>query len=137
MSEKKILLVDDVDYSRQLLRNNIITIANQGLLTQKQYNFFNANCASSALSLFSMQKPDLVFLDIELPDMSGLELLEKFKKTRPECIIIMVSANSTLSNVQTSLKAGASSFIVKPFTGDKILSALKLFEKHCQLAVPQ
>lgn len=131
MSEKKILLVDDVDYSRQLLRNNIMTIADQGLLKQRQYSFFNANCAASALSLFSMQKPDLVFLDIELPDVSGLELLVKFKKTRPECIIIMVSGNSTLENVQTSLKSGASSFIVKPFTGDKILSALKLFERHC------
>ncbi|WP_333606493.1 response regulator [Arsukibacterium sp.] len=133
MAEKKILLVDDVDYSRQLLRNNIIALSNEGQLKQRQYNFYNASCASNALSMFSMQKPDLIFLDIELPDCSGLDLLEKFKKSRPECIIIMVSANSTLENVQASLKAGASGFIVKPFTGDKILSALKLFERHCRI----
>ena len=79
-----------------------------------------------------MQPPDLVFLDIELPDSSGLELLKKFKQERPECFVAMISGFSTLENVQQSIAAGAATFIVKPFSGDKILSAMRLFEKRTQ-----
>lgn len=132
MREPKILLVDDVDYSRQLLRNNIMALCSSKLLKNSAYSFFNAHNASSALTMFSMQPPDLVFLDIDLPDSSGLELLKKFKQERPECFIAMISGFSTLENVQQSIAAGAATFIVKPFSGDKILSAMRLFEKRNQ-----
>ena len=132
MREPKILLVDDVDYSRQLLRNNIMALCSSKLLKNSAYSFFNAHNASSALTMFSMQPPDLVFLDIDLPDSSGLELLKKFKQERPECFVAMISGFSTLENVQQSIAAGAATFIVKPFSGDKILSAMRLFEKRNQ-----
>lgn len=130
MREPKILLVDDVDYSRQLLRNNIMALTNSRLLQHNTFNFFNAGTASAAVSLFNQQKPDLVFLDIELPDSSGLELLSRFKQERPDCLIAMISGQSTLQNVQQSIAKGAATFIVKPFSGDKILAAMRLFEKR-------
>ena len=130
MSEVKILLVDDVDYSRQLLRNNIMALADSKLLKSNNFNFFNAANAMTASSVFSLQQPAIVFLDIELPDSSGLELLTRFKQEKPDCFIAMVSGISTLENVQQSIKAGAATFIVKPFNGDKILAALRLFEKR-------
>ncbi|MGI5309411.1 response regulator [Rheinheimera sp. WS51] len=130
MREAKALLVDDIDYTRQLLRNNIMAIAKNAPLEVDSFQFFNANSAASAMSIFSLQSPDIIFLDIELPDGSGLDLLAKIKKVKPECFIIMVSANSTLENVQNSIKLGAATFIVKPFTGDKILAAMRLFSKH-------
>ena len=132
MREPKILLVDDVDYSRQLLRNNIMALTSSKLLKHSTFSFYNAHNASSALTIFKMQPPDLVFLDIELPDSSGLELLKKFKQERPECFVAMISGFSTLENVQQSIAAGAATFIVKPFSGDKILSAMRLFEKRSQ-----
>ncbi|MEO3679540.1 response regulator [Rheinheimera sp. FR7-31] len=130
MREPKILLVDDVDYSRQLLRNNIMALTNSRLLQHNTFNFFNSGTASAAVSLFNQQKPDLVFLDIELPDSSGLELLSRFKQERPDCFISMISGQSTLQNVQQSIAKGAATFIVKPFSGDKILAAMRLFEKR-------
>ncbi|GAB59336.1 response regulator [Rheinheimera nanhaiensis] len=130
MREPKILLVDDVDYSRQLLRNNIMALTHSRLLQHNTFNFFNAGTASAAVSLFNQQRPDLVFLDIELPDSSGLELLSRFKQERPDCFISMISGQSTLQNVQQSIAKGAATFIVKPFSGDKILAAMRLFEKR-------
>ncbi|MEE2024553.1 MULTISPECIES: response regulator [Alkalimonas] len=129
MAEHKILLVDDVDYTRQLLRNNIMAICQSGKVSHKSYTFFNASKAAAAMDLFSLQLPAIVFLDIELPDASGLELLKKFKALKPDCFIVMVSGVSTLDNVRQSMADGAASFIVKPFTGDKILAALRLYER--------
>lgn len=129
MSERKILLVDDVDYTRQLLRNNIMAIYDGNHLKRRNFSYFNAGKASAAMDLFSLQLPQIVFLDIELPDASGLELLKKFKALKPECFIVMVSANSTMENVKESISNGAATFIVKPFTGDKILAAMKLYER--------
>ncbi|MDP5190536.1 response regulator [Rheinheimera baltica] len=130
MLEPKILLVDDVDYSRQLLRNNIIALANEKLLHHNTFIFFNANCASSAQALFDLHQPDIVFLDIDLPDGSGIDVLKKFKISHPQCFIAMVSGESTLVNVKQCIEAGAATFIAKPFTGDKIQAALRLFEKR-------
>jgi len=134
MKDTKILLVDDIDYTRQLLRNNIMALASEGLLAHSNFNFFNANSTVSAMNMFSLQSPQIIFLDIELPDGSGLDLLSKIKAVRPNCFIVMVSANSTLENVQQSIKKGAASFIVKPFNGDKILAAMKLYEKTLHTA---
>lgn len=133
MSERKILLVDDVDYTRQLLRNNIMAIYSHSKLKPQKFTFFNANRASAAMDLFSLQLPAIVFLDIELPDASGLELLKKFKALKPDCFVVMVSGVSTLDNVKASISGGAATFIVKPFTGDKILAAMQLYERYSTL----
>lgn len=130
MRQPKILLVDDVDYSRQLLRNNIMALADTKLLQNRHFNFFNAGTATDANILFRLHQPDIVFLDIELPDQSGLELLAQFKQQRPACCIVMISGASTLENVTQSIKMGAATFIVKPFSGDKILAAMRLMEKQ-------
>ncbi|CAM3711711.1 response regulator [Rheinheimera salexigens] len=130
MQQAKILLVDDIDYTRQLLRNNIMSLAKSKTVAVDNFQFFNANSALSAMNIFSLQSPDIIFLDIELPDGSGLDLLAKIKRVKPDCFIVMVSANSTLENVQSSIKSGAATFIVKPFTGDKIMAAMRLYAKH-------
>ncbi len=128
--EQKILLVDDLDYNRQLLRNNLTALFSQHNLKYKAFSYFQAHNASSALLTFSQQNPDLVFLDIELPDGSGLELLKRFKEQKPDCFVVMVSGVSTLDNVKTSIASGAASFIVKPFTAHKILAVLKQFDRY-------
>lgn len=128
--EQKILLVDDLEYNRQLLRNNLTALFSREKLKYNAFSYFQAHNASSALLTFSQQLPDMVFLDIELPDGSGLELLNRFKEQKPDCFVVMVSGVSTLENVKTSIASGAASFIVKPFTADKILAVLKQFDRY-------
>lgn len=128
--EQKILLVDDLEYNRQLLRNNLTVLFSREKLKYKAFSYFQAHNASSALLTFSQQLPEMVFLDIELPDGSGLDLLKRFKEQKPDCFVVMVSGVSTLDNVKTSIASGAASFIVKPFTADKILAVLKQFNRY-------
>ncbi|NQZ08636.1 MAG: response regulator, partial [Algicola sp.] len=74
-------------------------------------------------------KPDLIFLDIELPDINGIEVLKRIKSKDPKSFVIMVSGESTIENVKGSLTNGAAGFIVKPFSAIKVSDALHNFEK--------
>jgi len=130
MSEQKVLLVDDQDYSRQLLRNNLTALVAQQKVQRHSFSYYQAHNATNALNVFSNQLPGLVFLDIEMPGGSGLELIQKFKQIKPDCFVVMVSGVSTLKNVKTSLEWGAASFLAKPFTGDKLIQVLKQYERH-------
>jgi len=112
-----VLIVDDVGAIRDLLRQML-----------HKLDFEDIDEASNgALMLAKLQHRhfDLVFLDIELPDEHGLALLKKIRNQYPETQIIMVSAHSTLSNVQQALEGGAAGFIVKPFNPKKIISVLE------------
>ena len=125
-----ILLVDDQESTRQLLQNNLAMLKEDTALYSVIWNYQHASTAGQAIKLFNQYQPALIFLDIELPDQSGLYLLEKFKDINKDCFVVMVSGVSTLENVRASIKSGASSFIVKPFTGEKILSVLKQYDKY-------
>lgn len=128
-TEKTILIVDDVDYTRQLLRNAILQIANNDELKCKRYKFVNASNGHDAFVKLEDHKPDLIFLDIELPDMNGIEILKTIKSKQPTAFIIMVSGESTIDNVKSSLLNGAAGFIVKPFSAIKVADAMKNYEK--------
>jgi two-component system chemotaxis response regulator CheY len=128
-NEKTVLIVDDVDYSRQLLRNAILAVCDQNKLSTKHFKIVNAANGMGALQKISETSPDLIFLDIELPDANGIELLKTIKADYPRTVVIMVSGQSTVNNVKAALISGASGFIVKPFSADKVLEALKSFER--------
>lgn len=130
--EWKILLVDDQDYSRQLLRNILMSVALEPKLVQRRYSFLQAASAAQAAYAFNLYRPDLVFLDIDLPDGNGLELLQKLKSSRKDCFMVMVSGVSTLDNVKSAISEGAASFVVKPFNGDKIYAVMQLFDKYIE-----
>ncbi|MFC4653728.1 MULTISPECIES: response regulator [Rheinheimera] len=124
-----VLLVDDQEFTRQLLQNNLTNLKFEARLEKYIWSYQHASTASQALKLFNLHQPKLVFLDIELPDQSGLILLRRFKEINPECFVVMVSGVSTLVNVKESISSGASSFIVKPFSGEKVLSVLNKFRQ--------
>jgi CheY-like chemotaxis protein len=71
-NEKTVLIVDDVDYSRQLLRNAILAVCDQNKLSTKHFKIVNAANGMGALQKISETSPDLIFLDIELPDANGI-----------------------------------------------------------------
>ncbi|MCJ8270839.1 MAG: response regulator, partial [Psychrosphaera sp.] len=111
-NEKTVLIVDDVDYSRQLLRNAILSVANNEKLKTKRFKFVNASNGTDTIAKIEQHKPDLIFLDIELPDINGIEVLKRIKSKDPKSFVIMVSGESTIENVKGSLTNGPAGFIV-------------------------
>ncbi len=81
------------------------------------------------LEKFRAIRPMITFLDIVMPKKSGLELLKELKAIDPNSIIIMVSSYITKQNIQEAKNSGASWFIMKPFTKEKLAEILTKFEK--------
>jgi len=128
--ETIVLIVDDVDYTRQLLRNAVLSVANSDQIKTKRFKFINASNGHDTFAKIEQFNPALIFLDIELPDMNGIEILKQIKAKNGKSCVIMVSGESTIDNVKNSLMSGAAGFIVKPFSAVKVSDALKNFEKR-------
>ena len=106
--KEKVLLVDDANFARK--------VACKSLKNGGFDNVIQATTAKEAMEMFEKENPDLVLLDITLPDNSDLTLLENLLKKRPNAKIIMTSAIGQDLIIEDSLKAGAKAFITKPFT---------------------
>lgn len=116
--DQKILVVDDARFARKVA---IKSLNNGGF-----DNIVQATTAEEARKVFKSENPDLVLLDITLPDNSDLTLLEWMINERPDAKIIMTSAIAQDLIVQDSIKAGAKAFIAKPFMEKEFLE--KIFE---------
>jgi two-component system chemotaxis response regulator CheY len=113
----KILIVDDNDLMRTLLR---------GILRSEHYQVIGeARNGLLALEFIERTKPDIVFLDVMMPEMGGLEALQNIKKKYPQIVVVMITGNPSVENVQESIQGGAGGFIVKPFNSGKVLETLK------------
>ncbi len=78
-----------------------------------------------ALSLYPEEMPDVVTMDITMPEMDGITALEKIKDLNPDAKVIMVSAMGQQALLIRAVSMGASDFIVKPFSKDRVREALK------------
>ncbi len=115
----KVLVVDDFATMRRILRNIL-----------KQIGFINiseADDGKSALNVLKKEKFDLILCDWNMPEMSGLELLNKVKsddelKNIP---FVMVTAEAQKDNIVKAVKAGVNSYVVKPFTAETISEKLQ------------
>lgn len=115
--QPKILLVDDNDLMRTLLR---------GILRSESCQVVGeAKNGLIALDLIEKTLPDVVFLDVMMPEMDGLEALQNIKERHPGIRVIMITGNPSVENVQESIQGGASGFIVKPFNTAKVLDTLR------------
>lgn len=113
---RTILIVDDNDLMRTLLR---------GILRSDAYLVIGeARNGIVALDLIEKSKPDIVFLDVMMPEMGGLEALQAIKAKHPEIIVIMITGNPSVENVKESIQGGAGGFIIKPFNSAKVLDTL-------------
>ena len=109
----KILIVDDNDMMRKLLR---------GILRGENYEVIGeARNGLIALDFLEKHRPDIVFLDVMMPEMDGLETLQNIKQTNPDIIVIMITGNPSKENVEESIQGGANGFIVKPFNSAKVI----------------
>ena len=96
------------------------------ILTKNGYNVAGeAENGARAIEKYNELKPDLVLMDITMPELDGIGALKKIKEADPNALIIMCSAMGQQAMVIESIQAGAKDFIVKPFQGDRVLEAVK------------
>jgi len=114
---KKILIVDDSLYMRTVIKDALV---NAGYDVVGQ-----ATNGESAIDMAIDLQPDLITLDNILPDMLGLDILNVLKAEEIESKIIMISAVGQESVVEEGIKRGASQYIVKPFTTEQLVEAVK------------
>lgn len=81
---------------------------------------FEASDGAHAEVIFLQEQPQLVFLDIQLPDINGQVLLERFRRRDQQSHIFMISAYSSVDNLKAAVAGGAKAFVVKPFTAERI-----------------
>ena len=114
----KILLVDDAAFMRMMLKTT---------LTQAGYtDIFEAEDGVKAIEVYTAEKPDLVFMDITMPNKDGLETLKEIKAMDPAATVVMCSAmGQEKAMVMDSIKSGAKDFIVKPFKPERIYLPLR------------
>ncbi|MBN2809325.1 MAG: sigma-54-dependent Fis family transcriptional regulator [Deltaproteobacteria bacterium] len=110
--KKTILIIDDEPDIRQSMSD---------IFRDEGYNVIAAEDGSQALSLLEKETPDLMFLDIWLPDSDGLKLLPGLKKEHPQVPVIMISGHGTIETAVQATKMGAFDFIEKPLSLDKLV----------------
>lgn len=113
--EPRVLLVEDDAVTRWMVRNAL----------KNECEFITAPSANKAFAMFSSYTPDVVFLDINLPDNSGYAVLEWILKNDPGACVVMFSSNGQLDNIVQAMEKGASGFISKPFLRDHLLYYLQ------------
>ena len=116
MKRYKLLVVDDEHLIRWSLEQN---------LKKQGYEVVTAGSGEDALRLVREEQPDLVLLDIQLPGISGIDVLEKIKDHDDDIIVIMVTANSGLENAVNAMRLGAYDYVSKPFNLDELSMVVK------------
>ena len=112
----KILLVDDAAFMRMMVKDT---------LTKAGYtDLYEAADGVQAVESYAEIQPDLVIMDITMPNMDGLEALKAIKAKDPNATVVMCSAMGQESMVIEAIKSGAKDFIVKPFKPDRILKTV-------------
>jgi two-component system chemotaxis response regulator CheY len=114
---KNILVCDDAAFMRMMIKD---------ILTKNGYNVAGeAENGAKAVEKYNELHPDLVLMDITMPEMDGIQALKKIKETDPGAMVIMCSAMGQQAMVIESIQSGAKDFIVKPFQADRVLDAVK------------
>ncbi len=114
---KSVLICDDAAFMRMMIKD---------VLTKNGYTIAGeAENGKVAVDKYAETKPDLVMMDITMPEMDGIQALKKIKETDPGANVIMCSAMGQQAMVIESIQAGAKDFIVKPFNLDRVIEAVK------------
>ena len=112
----KILVVDDAAFMRMMVKDT---------LTKGGYDdLYEAVDGADAVEKFKEIGPDLVIMDITMPNMDGLEALKEIKQIDGGANVVMCSAMGQESMVIDAIKSGAKDFIVKPFKPDRIIKTV-------------
>ncbi|KYC59233.1 response regulator [Weizmannia sp. FSL W8-0676] len=114
---KKILIVDDAAFMRMMIKD---------ILTKNGYDVVaEAADGAQAIEKYKEHRPDLVTMDITMPEVDGISALKEIKKIEPDAKVIMCSAMGQQAMVIDAIQAGAKDFIVKPFQADRVIEAIQ------------
>jgi len=114
---KSILVVDDANFMRMMLKD---------ILTKNGYEIIGeAGNGAEALQKYKELNPDLVTMDITMPDVDGIQGVKLIREFDPNANIIMCSAMGQQAMVVDAIKSGAKDFIVKPFNAERVVEAVK------------
>ncbi len=116
MRKHKILVVDDEHLIRWSLDQN---------LKKQGYEVVTAGSGEEAMRLVQEESPDLILLDVQLPGINGMEVLEKVKETEDDVIVIMVTALGVLETAVKAMRLGAYDYINKPFNLDELAIVIR------------
>ena len=111
-----VMIVDDAEFLRLRISR---------ILTGNGYQIVQADTGLSAVNLYLASRPDVVLMDITMPEMDGLTALREIKAIDPEARVIMLTALGQDSVVLEALKAGALDFVVKPFDTKRVLETIE------------
>ncbi|MCT8976701.1 response regulator [Clostridium sp. CX1] len=112
-----VLVVDDAAFMRMMLKNMLIKNGFEVVA--------EAEDGEKAVEMYKQYKPDLVTMDITMPDMDGIEAVEQIKLVDSSAKIVMCSAMGQQAMVLNAIKAGAKDFIIKPFEEERVIASLK------------
>nr|WP_279233427.1 response regulator [Desulfofundulus thermobenzoicus] len=111
------MVVDDAAFMRMMIKN---------IITKNGYEVAGeAENGKEAVKMYAELKPDLVTMDITMPEMDGIDAVKAIRAIDPNANIIMCSAMGQQAMVMDAIQAGAKDFIVKPFQQDRILQAIE------------
>lgn len=113
---KTILVVDDAAFMRMMIRD---------ILSKEGYSIQEAVSGRDAVEKYLEIRPDLVTMDITMPEMDGLEALRAIRADDPNASVLMVSAMGQQKMIVEALEAGALDFLVKPFQPTKVLETVR------------
>lgn len=122
MAKNKILAVDDDAFTLEFLQLSLQTVG---------YEILTASLGSEGLQIAKEERPDLILSDLRLPDMDGMELLQRFKEVLPETEVIVISGFGAVDIAVEATKQGAFYFVEKPVNLDRLLI---LIERALQLS---
>lgn len=112
-----ILIVDDAAFMRMMIKD---------VLSKNGFEIVGeAENGQKAIEKYKELKPELVIMDITMPEVDGIQAVKEIKNFDPEAKVIMCSAMGQQAMVIESIQAGAKDFIVKPFQGDRVIEAVK------------
>ncbi len=114
---KSILVVDDEQSMRILLTK---------ILLQENYSVVTASSGAEAVNRVTCDEPDLVLLDLRLPDMDGMTVLEKINKILPAVPVIIITAHGGVQSAVEAMKKGAYHYLTKPFKVDELLITIEM-----------
>ena len=119
-SNHNILVIDDSPNIRLLIKR---------MLDEEYYGFWEANSAQSALERFDSVDPDVILLDLGLPDCEGTQLIPQIRE-RTSAPIIVVSARNSIDDMVNALDNGADDYVLKPFDVGELLARIRAAIRH-------
>lgn len=116
-ADVRVIVVDDNDTTRAMLR---AIMRSEGIEVAGE-----AKDGTSGLTMIRKLQPNLVCLDVMMPDVGGIEILTQIKAEMPNTRVLMITGSTDRETVQAAVQGGANGYLVKPFNGAKVIAAVE------------